>query len=1063
MSAAQTAHQYYRHTRKGKVLRECVEHYVRDDLQCGLLHGQPLSAERFASVGAAAGGWLVIDTNVALHQIDLLEHRGCACAALDHIVVTQTALEEVRHNNASLHRRVCALLADRARRVVFFANAHHASTAVSRRLGETPNDFNDRAIRAASAWLARQVGDAASVTLLTNDRACAAAARAGGQRSATVRELVARVGASAPTLHDMVAAAAESDDDDGAGDDGRRAKRPRQREDLYAAHLPLSEVRRGIMSGRLFQGVLRCERSSCWRARVVISLAPRGADAKVSAPVGVLVDGSADINRAVDGDIVAITLLAVAEWEPPAGTAPQLERQAATDDDDDDADRADDAPAVAEPTAAPEHDPIATTVPVVPSDDAGAGDAASGAAGAKPPRAYAGWTPRARVVGIVRRNWRQYCCSLSDSAAQGVAGARAAGGSGSALVVPVDRRAPKVVITTRRRAALEGQRLLVALDAWPAWSRWPQGHYVATLGSSGDKSVETAVLLREHDIATGEWSSELLACLPPEGAAYKIGAHNSAGRVDLTALPVCSIDPPNCRDIDDALHVVPLGDGSGNFEVGVHIADVTHFVAAGSLLDAEAARRGTSTYLVERRLDMLPGLLTTELCSLRAGVDRFAFSVLITMTPDADVVDARFCRSIIHSKAALAYSQAQLLIDDPNSAAAAVPAPATPAVAAEVARSVRQLNALAKKLRARRMDAGALTLASPEVRFVLENESESPLDVQLYQLLESNALVEEFMLLANITVGKRILRTFPTLALLRRHPAPTRQQFDALLSAAAAVGVELDIEDSKRLADSLDAATREADPYFNKLLRIAATRCMAPAQYFCSGERPQEEWNHYGLAAPIYTHFTSPIRRYADVVVHRLLAAAIGIAPLPATVASKSAQHDIAEMINRRHRAAQLAGRASVTLHTLLYFKEHPTEEEAYILAIHAHKIDVMVPRFGIEGTIHLVARDAPAGTKAEVEHDPAQHRLTWTAGGAGQQHSVRVFDRVRVFIEVQARREPSAEGDAKEQQPGGRIQLALRSPPPPPDPRAGDGAPTAAPAADARATKKRRKAPSER
>ena len=138
------------------------------------------------------------------------------------------------------------------------------------------------------------------------------------------------------------------------------------------------------------------------------------------------------------------------------------------------------------------------------------------------------------------------------------------------------------MITTRRRAALEGQRLLVALDAWPAWSRWPQGHYVATLGSSGDKSVETAVLLREHDIATGEWSSELLACLPPEGAAYKIGAHNSAGRVDLTALPVCSIDPPNCRDIDDALHVVPLGDGSGNFEVGVHIADVTHFVAAAA-------------------------------------------------------------------------------------------------------------------------------------------------------------------------------------------------------------------------------------------------------------------------------------------------------------------------------------------------------------------------------------------------------------------------------------------------------------------------------------------------
>ena len=576
------------------------------------------------------------------------------------------------------------------------------------------------------------------------------------------------------------------------------------------------------------------------------------------------------------------------------------------------------------------------------------------------------------------------------------------------------------------------------------------GHYVATLGSSGDKSVETAVLLREPTSrrASGRASCSR-AC--PRGAAYKIGAHNSAGRVDLTALPVARSTRPNCRDIDDALHVVPLGDGSGNFEVGVHIADVTHFVAAGSLLDAEAARRGTSTYLVERRLDMLPGLLTTELCSLRAGVDRFAFSVLITMTLDADVVDARFCRSIIHSKAALAYSQAQLLIDDPNSAAAAVPAPATPAVAAEVARSVRQLNTLAKKLRARRMDAGALTLASPEVRFVLENESESPLDVQLYQLLESNALVEEFMLLANITVGKRILRTFPTLALLRRHPAPTRQQFDALLSAAAAVGVELDIEDSKRLADSLDAATREADPYFNKLLRIAATRCMAPAQYFCSGERPQEEWNHYGLAAPIYTHFTSPIRRYADVVVHRLLAAAIGARAAAATVAARAPT---------RHRrddptavtAGAARGRASVTLHTLLYFKEHPTRRGVPPRDPRAQ--DRRDGPGGIEA--RSTSSRGRASTKAEVEHDPAQHRLTWTAGGAGQRLG-RVFDRVRAFAVSRAERRRGRQGAAA----GGGIRRPSLAPPPP-DPRAG-GAPTAAPAADARATKKRRKAPSER
>ena len=383
MMSAQTVHQYFRRTRKGKVLRECVERYVRDDLQCGLLHGQPLSAERFASVGAAAGGWLVIDTNVALHQIDLLEHRGCACAALDHIVVTQTALEEVRHNNASLHRRVCALLADRAARRVLRERAPRldrglAAAGRDAERFQRPRDPGGERV-ARSAGRRRRERHAAH----QRSRACAAAA----PPAASARRRCAsssRARASAPTLHDMVAAAAES---------GRRRRRGRRRAARGAAAAARGSVRRALAALR---GPPRHHERPALPGRaplrtlVVLARArrdqprARGADAKVSAPVGVLVDGSADINRAVDGDIVAITLLAVAEWEPPAGTAPQLERQAATDDDDDDADRADDAPAVAEPTAAPEHDPIATTVPVVPSDDAGRGRCRERAAGAKP-------------------------------------------------------------------------------------------------------------------------------------------------------------------------------------------------------------------------------------------------------------------------------------------------------------------------------------------------------------------------------------------------------------------------------------------------------------------------------------------------------------------------------------------------------------------------------------------------------------------------------------------------------------------------------------------------------
>lgn len=225
-------------------------------------------------------------------------------------------------------------------------------------------------------------------------------------------------------------------------------------------------------------------------------------------------------------------------------------------------------------------------------------------------------------------------------------------------------------------------------------------------------------------------------------------------------------------------------------------------------------------------------------------VGRYAFSVIWEVTPLADIVNVDFKKTIIHSIAALTYQQAQSLIDQPKDEGDIQ------------AGAVKRLSSLARKFRSRRIQAGALTLASPEVKFVLDSESLNPTDVQAYALLEANALVEEFMLLANVTVSKKILRHYPTLSILRRHPAPNRAMFDGLISKAKCRGVDIDIEDSKRLADSLDAANMDSDPFFNKLLRILSTRCMSPAQYFCSGEYKATDWHHYGLAAPVYTHFT---------------------------------------------------------------------------------------------------------------------------------------------------------------------------------------------------------------
>ena len=208
------------------------------------------------------------------------------------------------------------------------------------------------------------------------------------------------------------------------------------------------------------------------------------------------------------------------------------------------------------------------------------------------------------------------------------------------------------------------------------------------------------------------------------------------------------------------------------------------------------------------------------------------------------------------------------------------------------------------------------------------------------------------MLFANITVGKRILRSFPSLCVLRRHPAPSAENFTAFIQKAKSKNVDIEIETSKRLSDSLDTAT---DADVNTLLRILVTRCMSPAKYFVAGEEKIRDWHHYGLASPIYLHFTSPIRRYADVLVHRLLAASIGYGSLPGRFTAQL-MNEQCDIMNRRHRAAQLAGRASISLHTKQFFLNNSTVCDAHVVDIDKVKktLTVLILKYGIEGKISL-------------------------------------------------------------------------------------------------------------
>jgi exosome complex exonuclease DIS3/RRP44 len=270
---------------------------------------------------------------------------------------------------------------------------------------------------------------------------------------------------------------------------------------------------------------------------------------------------------------------------------------------------------------------------------------------------------------------------------------------------------------------------------------------------------------------------------------------------------------------------------------------------------------------------------------------------------------------------------------------------------------------VSKKLRDKRFAAGALLLASPEVKFIRDEATQDPIDLELYEQRETNALVEEYMLLANISVAKKLYEKYPSLALLRRHPQPASTRFTSLQLYLQKLGYDLQTSSSLALSQSLDAINDPNDPYFNKLVRMLTTRCISQALYFSSGTVPYNLFLHFGLATPIYTHFTSPIRRYADLIVHRLLGAAINLHALPNY--DKNKIRSVCHVINQKHTQAQFASRASVELYTHLYFKDRKEASDGYITRLRTNAITVICPKFGLEGNVFL-----PEGMTLQLDKD---------------------------------------------------------------------------------------------
>lgn len=402
----------------------------------------------------------------------------------------------------------------------------------------------------------------------------------------------------------------------------------------------------------------------------------------------------------------------------------------------------------------------------------------------------------------------------------------------------------------RKAGAEKGWKVSVRVEHWNKGESLPFGKIIDVLGAPGENETEMHSILAEFGLPY-RFEPELEKAA--EKISDKIKVKDIKERRDFRDTFTFTIDPEDAKDFDDALSFKPLE--NGNFEVGVHIADVSHYVTPGSDIDREARDRGTSVYLADRTVPMLPEKLCNRLCSLRPNEEKLCFSAVFEITPRAAIRKKWFGRTVIKSNFRLTYEQAQDIIEgiaeNPD---------------AELQTAITVLNKLAGILKGKRRKAGAIDFSRPEMK-VLCDETGRPIDVYQKISKEANWLIEEFMLLANRSVAEFVAATGKTFV-YRVHDVPNPEKLESLRHFAKSLGYKMngELEGKKAagaISDLLDKATGKPEA---AAFKDIALRSMAKAKY------STENIGHYGLAFADYTHFTSPIRRYPDLMVHRLLA-----------------------------------------------------------------------------------------------------------------------------------------------------------------------------------------------